>query len=645
MLTIVLILAALAPKGADAEARDRAEAYYHYSLAQQARLTGDTDGALVEYRRAQKLDPSSGAIRLEQAKLLREAGRLAEAVSTAEEAVRSAAGEPEAHRTLAELYQLQAETTSDEAPLKRATAEYEEVVRLDPRDAGTLEALAKLYGVVQDHKGAVGAWQRYLAVDPGSFDAHLQLGAQYLASGDSEHAAQALKEALELRPSSSPAYASLGDVYARAQQADQAILHYRKALEIDPTSLPVHINLGEVLFRAERHKEAVAEADTVLAADPKNRYALDLKGRALRELKQYEAALETADRLLAVDPLSGSYLKVTIAEARRDYATAAAVLEAILARAGNPDAEDNGNRRRLFLVHLGYAYEQLNRPADAADAFARAKAVGGEPDAALLGYEVEALLQAKNRDKALTAVRAARARFAEDPDLAALEATILREQGDERGALEILEKLRQKHPQDAKVLADVADFYQKTKKYPEAEGILRKALEAEPKSLRLLFQLGAALERQKRRDDAEAVFREALKIQPDSAPVLNYLGYMNADRGVRLEEALALIEKAVAIDPENSAYQDSLGWALYRLNRLDQAEEHLRKALVAQATSAVILDHLADILKRRGAFQEAVVFWQKALQGEDEEGELDHALVERKIREEQRSLDAHQKNP
>ena len=95
--------------------------------------------------------------------------------------------------------------------------------------------------------------------------------------------------------------------------------------------------------------------------------------------------------------------------------------------------------------------------------------------------------------------------------------------------------------------------------------MLRRARELTPKDLGTLFQLGAVLERQKKPDEAEAVFREALAVQPDSAPILNYLGYMNADRDVRVAEALELIEKAVALDPENGAYLDSLGWAFYRL--------------------------------------------------------------------------------
>ena len=117
---------------------------------------------------------------------------------------------------------------------------------------------------------------------------------------------------------------------------------------------------------------------------------------------------------------------------------------------------------------------------------------------------------------------------------------------------------------------------------------------------------------------------------------------MNADRNVKVEEALGMIQRALALEPNNSAYLDSLGWALFRLGRLDAAEESVKKALGRQDKNAVILDHLGDILQGRGRTAEAVESWQKALRGEDDEGELDRARVERKIRDAQSGLRAQQ---
>src|SRR6266540_1432306 len=423
------------------ELRDRSEAYYHFSLGLQARFSGETQTSLEEYRKAQKLDPGSAAIRVETARLLREAGKIDEALAEAREAVRLDKDNSDAHLALAQLYQLQAAGPGGDGSLRKAAAEFEEVVRLQPADRETLVTLASLYGQqLQDHKEAARIWQLYVGLDPGSFEAHLQVGTHLLAAGQPEKAAAALKDALELQPGSPRVYQTLGDIYAQAEQTDQAVLHYRKALEIEPANVRVRLGLTETLYRARRYKEALAEADLVLGADARNRFALNLKGQALRDLREFDAAEEAADAILAEagsgfgqDPgerqaayLQGAYLKVQIAEGRRDFAAAASQLETILARNhSGEDAADAASRDRVFLIHLGFAYQQQAKFSDAANAFGRAKRVGGDPDAALLGYHAEALYLAKQLDQALTEVRSARSRFPDDPDLTGLQAGAL----------------------------------------------------------------------------------------------------------------------------------------------------------------------------------------------------------------------------
>jgi len=643
----VLLALAVSPAVAPAQsgaapAQARAEAYYHFSLGLQERFGGNVEEALAEYRRAQKLDPAASAIRVETARLLREMGRLDEALAEAKAAVALDDDDTDAHQTLAQLEQIQASGPDAESALKRAAAQYEAVVRKRPTDGQSLLNLAGIYGQLQQHEDAARAWELYLALDPGNFEAHIQRGTHLLLAGETEKAEAALRAALELQPGSARAYQILGDIYGHADKTDEAVANYRKALEIDPANVRIRLGLGELLIDARRAKEALSEADAVLAADSKNRYGLDLRARCLRDLKRFDEADAAADQLVAADPgdLKASYLKVTIAEQRRDYAGAAKLLEEILAR-GSASGEEPANLR-VFHVHLGFDYQQLGRHADAAREFSRAIEVGGPPDANLLTFHAEALSLAHQKDEALQATRAARARFPDNLDLAALEATLLRETGDTAGALAIVTALRAKSPSDPKVLGRVADFYRRAGDFAEAELTLRQALAADPKNLAALFQLGAVLERQKRHDAAEKVFREALAIEPDSAPVLNYLGYMNADRNVRVEEAFTLIEKAVQIEPQSAAYQDSLGWALYRLNRLDAAEEAVRRALERDAENAVILDHLGDIVAKRGRVAEALGYWQKAMKGEDEEGELDRPRVEGKIREAQGALQAQQ---
>ncbi len=167
------------------------------------------------------------------------------------------------------------------------------------------------------------------------------------------------------------------------------------------------------------------------------------------------------------------------------------------------------------------------------------------------------------------------------------------------------------------------------KRFPAAEKVLVEARAAFPDDPTPVFQLGAVFERQKRFADAERMFRQVLAKDPTHVLALNYLGYMMADRGEHLDEAVALIRKALERDPENGSILDSLGWACFRKNRLDEAETYLRKAAARQPTNSTIQDHLGDLLYKRSRFDEAVAAWQRALAGDGEE--LDRGRVEQKI--------------
>jgi Tfp pilus assembly protein PilF len=127
------------------------------------------------------------------------------------------------------------------------------------------------------------------------------------------------------------------------------------------------------------------------------------------------------------------------------------------------------------------------------------------------------------------------------------------------------------------------------------------------------FLLGAIFERQKKFDQAEEEFRKVLNANPRNSSTLNYYGYMLADRGIRLEEATDLIKRALADDPKNAAYQDSLGWAYFKQNKLDEAEGLLRQAATRESHDPTILSHLGDVYAKMGKDNLAEAQWQNSL--------------------------------
>jgi tetratricopeptide (TPR) repeat protein len=101
-------------------------------------------------------------------------------------------------------------------------------------------------------------------------------------------------------------------------------------------------------------------------------------------------------------------------------------------------------------------------------------------------------------------------------------------------------------------------------------------------------------------------------MNPKNASALNYLGYMLADRNVRLDEASDLVKKALELEPDRGEYLDSLGWVYYRQGKLDQAEGLLQRALQLQADPTVH-DHLGDVYLKEGKIREAIAQWQASL--------------------------------
>ena len=144
---------------------------------------------------------------------------------------------------------------------------------------------------------------------------------------------------------------------------------------------------------------------------------------------------------------------------------------------------------------------------------------------------------------------------------------------------------------------------------------------------RIMFALGSAQERHGLFEDAVNTFQELIAIDPKHGPALNYLGYMLADKGVQLNYALELLERAMALSPDNGAYLDSYAWVQYKLGKLDLALSELKKAVVLMGNDATIYEHLGDVYKAMGNASEADSNYRRAL-----EISPDNPAVEEKLK-------------
>ena len=319
---------------------------------------------------------------------------------------------------------------------------------------------------------------------------------------------------------------------------------------------------------------------------------------------------------MAPDDIEIRYSEVTLLDEEGRHSEAVTLMKGLVDSTEKKSYTREERAGRVALLErLAVLYRAGEQYKEAIETFQLMPVADPEVGARAAAQVVDTLRQAKEYARAVEEADAACKKYPNDRVLALTRASLLADVGKGAQAAAEVKKLFQGEKDRDSWLA-LAQVYERSKNYAE----MSKSLDAveqlsttDEEKATVYFMRGAMHERTKDYPAAETEFRKALAIDADNAAVLNYLGYMLADRGVRLEEALKLIKKAVEAEPTNSAYLDSLGWACYRLDKLEEAETYLRQSLERGARDATVQDHLGDVLAKRGKLKEAVAAWQVSL--------------------------------
>jgi Flp pilus assembly protein TadD len=281
-----------------------------------------------------------------------------------------------------------------------------------------------------------------------------------------------------------------------------------------------------------------------------------------------------------------------------------------------------------------------------------------------------ALVNAGKTAEARAVIKDALAQSPNDMRLSFLMVQAQRDSGDLDGALSTARSLRAAHPDDPRATYLLGQMLLASNRYDEAVGLLKPEVDRlrganadaaqvalletteasallqlkrndealatlkdaagrAPDDTTVLFQYGAALDRAGRAADAEKAFRDVIAKDPLDASALNYLGYMLAERGTSLDEAVSLIQRALKVEPNNPSYLDSLGWAYVVQGKLDLADAPLTTAADKLPSNSVIQEHLGDLRLKQNRRADAIAAWQRALAGDMES--VDRSKLQKKI--------------
>jgi len=491
------------------------------------------------------------------------------------------------------------------------------------------------------------------------------------ADGSIQDAIAAYREAIALLPGSAELRAELSGLYARQGRAAEAVTEGEAALAIEPGNREANRILGFVRAAlADRARDeaestalmrqAIGHFETALAGGSQDPGAQLTLGRLQLAVGDYAPAITTLRAFLLGQPgyTEGQMLLAEAYEGFGATAEAIGVLEEVVPAA--PDLP----RAKTWLAEL---YERADRWDEAAALWAdlgqsgpagmyrlrQATALvnGGQLEAGrdVLVKAAEAAptdvsawyllsqveLRAGDVEAAETAARRILEIDASDPRGPLSLAETQAARGDFDAVVRTLEpRVTDPPPGDlrngvhARLAGALATALQARGDGDEAVAVLEAAHQRVPGDDDLLYSLGAALERAQRFEDAERTLREVISRDSRHAGALNYLGYMLADRGEKLDESVTLIQRALDLEPANPSFLDSLGWAYFKLERFAEATEPLERAAAVMTDVSIVQDHLGDLYFELERYRDAAAAFDRALAG-DRAG-IDVAAVTRK---------------
>ena len=620
------------PEAKTAVKPDKAEAYYHYSLGHiyeelvsnyaRSEFAGK---AIEEYKKALEYDPDSSFLNAGLAELYARTGRIRDAVLEAQEIIKRDPKNLEARRLLGRIYlrslgDLQQGTQSQEV-LKLAIEQFQQIVLLDPKSVDDHLLLGRLYRLNNDLLKAENEFKAAVQLQPDSEEALTSLAYLYTEEGDGKRAVETL-ESVPDAGRSARLYAALGYTYEQQHEYKKAIDAYKRSVELDRENLDSLRGLAQNLLNDGQTDAALQQYKSVAEADPQDAQAQLRIAEIYRQTGKFDQALDYLKRAegLVQDSVEVQYNIALVYEAQGKYEEAAQALQNVLKRSEKADNNypaGERNNRAVFMERLGIIYREQGKYPQALEAFSKLPALGEDP--AERGYEqmVETYRSQKEWPRALTAAQEATAKLPKSHELKVTLAMQMADNNKGTDSVSLLKSLLENKPSDREVYLALAQVNSSLHHFEEAE---KAAAEAEKLSLKpeekdyAQFVAGSVYEHEKKYDLAEQKFKTALSSDPRNASVLNYLGYMLADRGLRLEEALGYIKRALEQEPQNAAYLDSLGWAYFKLGNYELAEANLNKATERLATDGTVQAHLASLYFKTGRVKEAAAHWERALQ-------------------------------
>lgn len=469
-------------------------------------------------------------------------------------------------KRLAQLYLRDGQLDEALEQIDLASQGEENEVELLQLRAGILATLKRTDEAIETYRKIIRL------TDVENEEPYVFIASLYAQQNDVNAAEGILHELVQKNPKSFFGNYYLAKIYVTNTDFDKAEEYYKKALQLNPNAETVQIELARVYAYRKKFEKAIAICEEVVKNNPSNVKAHALLGELLLgkdrvddALKQFEAVQD-----LEEDPSETRFKIALIKLQRRDLEGAEVELRLVLSQ----HPENSAARYYLASTYAGLkradeAVEQLKQIEKGQDFYVEAKTLGSY---------------------------------------------LLRQEERYDEAIDMLQELVESNPEDAKILGFLAALYRDNEQFSKAVETTDKIIAIQPTEDRHYFNKGVYLDESGDREGAMVAMRKALELNAENANALNYLGYTLAELSKDLNEAEELVKKAIALEPDNGYFIDSLGWIYFQMGRYEDALRELQRAAKLVPDDAVILEHLGRAYLQVGKADDARLVLKEALE-------------------------------
>ncbi|PKM31406.1 MAG: hypothetical protein CVV07_04440 [Gammaproteobacteria bacterium HGW-Gammaproteobacteria-11] len=471
------------------------------------------------------------------------------------------------------------------------------------RDAGIIERALRVAEFLGAQAPALEMALLWTEVAPDNPDAFRSVALHQARAGQHELAMQAMEKVLSMQGETHFDFLALTAAQTDSPTRQAMLTSLTNLRQRYPDNPQLLFSSALLLQQEEREDEALTllENNPLAAAEPQSRM---LHARLLADRGDNPAAIQLLQQGL-LDKPDDNRMRLLLARVlvSNGELDAASAQFALLSEQNPADTE--------LLLSLALISLETGQFENAVGHFEQLLSLEPENDTARYHLGV-AFLELKQQDKAIAAWR--EVRTGRDFLTARLRISqLLSEQGETDQLAALLSDDRSLNP-DLALQLYLIEIESLFNRHPDiAMQRVNQALNQFEQDSNLLYTRALLAEQLGQPEQLEADLRQVLLLEPDNASALNALGYTLADRNERLDEALAMIERAAQLSPDDPAITDSLGWVHFRLGNLDLAEQYLRQAYAALPDQEVAA-HLGEVLWHQGKRQEARRIWNEALE-------------------------------